>query len=75
MKNELNEMMVSRLDATSAAIAEHDAHVNMQSMASRKTLGGMTTSVQGQRGTAHGVHSVSSNRNSLQQQNNTLSIN
>jgi hypothetical protein len=68
-------MMMSRLDATSAAIHEHDAQIHMQSMASRKTLGGMTSSVQGQRGTAHGVHSVSSNRNSLQQQNNTMSIN
>jgi hypothetical protein len=62
-------MMVSRLDATSAAIHEHDAHANMVSMASRKTLGGMTTSVQGQRGTAHGVHSAASSNN-----RNTLSM-
>jgi len=40
-------MMVSRLEATSIAIAEHDAQANMQSIASRKTLGGMTSSVQG----------------------------
>jgi hypothetical protein len=45
-------MMISRLDHSSAAIAEHDANANMISMASRKTLGGLTSSVQGQRGTA-----------------------
>ena len=61
-------MMYSRLDGASFAINEHDMinAANSNSMASRKTLGGITASMQGQRGTAH---AMSSNRNSMQQNN------